>query len=456
MNAVAQALERALPGVAMALGVADRIAYGYDNSRIEALPAAVVFPASAQEVQALVRLCKAECWPIVVRGRGTNTTGATVPLESAIVMSTEGLNRVIEIRPEDRLARVEPGVINGDLDALLAPRGLMWPPDPTSAGYSTIGGNLGCNAAGPRAVKYGSCRENTLGLTVIDGHGELLKVGVETTKGVVGYDLTRLFIGSEGTLGIIVEATLKLSPRPTATATLSASFASVAAAARAVSALMAQPVVPAAVEFLDSEALRLARAREPAHVPDAQALLLIEVDGDETRLAADLTAIRTAVEVTGLIDVRQAFDAKARTALWAARKALSPALRAIAPNKINEDVVVPVSRLALLVDRLGDLARQHRIPIVNFGHAGNGNLHVNLLIDALDKAEAERAQACLDQVFATVLELGGTLSGEHGTGLVKRAYVGRELSAAVLARSRQLKALFDPAGILNPGKFLPD
>ena len=455
---IAPSLRDALSGIfpadAFTSDAAECLAYGYDNSRRQAQPDAVVFPTEHAQVLALVRACRAARVPLVARGRGTNTTGATVPVAGGVVVSFERMRRILRIDADDRLAVVEAGVLNGDLQAALAAHGFFWAPDPTSGPYCTIGGNLACNAAGPRAVKYGSCRENTLGLRAVSGAGEEMRCGVNTSKGAVGYDLTRLLIGAEGTLALITEATLRLTPRPAAKRTLSASYVDVTAAAQAVARIMAQPVVPCALEFLDDAALRLARAHGGEEIPDAGALLIAEVDGDEHSLARAADAIARAARGAGLLDLRVAADALQVDALWAARRALSPALRALSPDKINEDVVVPVSRLPELIEALRALAQRQQIPIVNFGHAGNGNIHVNLL--PRDAAEQRRAHAALGEVFAIVLRLGGTLSGEHGIGLAKRDFLAGALDPAALKLMRAIKQQFDPDGILNPGKLLPD
>lgn len=434
----------------------ERLTYGYDNSRLQALPDAVALPRTREQVIALVRACRARRVPLIARGRGTNTTGAAVPVAGGVVVSFERMDRILDIRPGDRCAVVEPGVLNGDLQAALAPHGLFWPPDPTSAAFSTVGGNLACNAGGPRAVKYGASRDNVLALTAVTGAGELVVCGSATTKGATGYDLQRLLVGSEGTLALIVEATLKLSPLPPARGLLRALYRDVASAARAVARLMAQPVTPSMLEFMDGECVRLARDVGGADLPaQASALLMIEADGDDTTLPAALDALARAAAGDGLLAIEHAPDDAARERLWAARKALSPALRTLAPGKINEDVVVPVSRIPALVDGVQALAREFALPIVCFGHAGNGNLHVNLLFDPADAGQHARAQAAMARVFALAIGLGGTLSGEHGIGLAKREFMPQALDAATLALMRALKATFDPDGILNPGKLLP-
>ena len=439
----------------------ERLTYGYDNSRRQAMPDAVALPATREQVVALVRACRAHRVPVTARGRGTNTTGASVPTSGGVVVSFERMNRILTIRPGDRCAVVEPGVLNGDLQRALKSHGLFWPPDPTSADFSSIGGNLACNAGGPRAVKYGASRDNILALTAVTGTGELIHCGSATTKGATGYDLQRLLVGSEGTLALIVEATLKLTPLPAARRALRALYRDVDAAASAVARLMAQPVTPSMLEFMDDHAVRLARAQMRASsggtdIPEhAGALLMIEADGDAHTLPHALEALSAAARGDGCLDAEPAADDAARERLWAARKALSPALRNLAPGKINEDVVVPVSRIPELVAGVQALSREVSLPIVCFGHAGNGNLHVNLMYDPADPAQNERAHAAMSRVFALTMSLGGTLSGEHGIGLAKRDFMPQAVDAPTLAMMRAVKAAFDPDGILNPGKLLP-
>ncbi|MGC8697220.1 MAG: FAD-binding oxidoreductase, partial [Halothiobacillus sp.] len=345
---------------------------------------------------------------------------------------------------------------------------------PTSQALCTIGGNLGCNAAGPHAVKYGTTRDNVLGLVAVAGTGETLIAGTQTTKGVVGFDLTRLMIGSEGTLGIITEITLKLTPLPDAVRLMRVFYRDMHAASLAVSRLMNQPATPSAIEFIDGNALNLMRqyskAPESLAIPaQAGALLLIEIDGLAESLAGQIEKIRAAatgdesvdkpgaaMNDTAPLTLSIAQSAGEITALWAARKALSPTLRHIAPKKINEDVVVPVSRIPALITAIDASAAKHAIKIVNFGHAGNGNIHVNLLIDPEDPAQLAAGEAALAEIFTTVLALNGTLSGEHGVGAVKREYIRAEIDPVSLALMRGIKAVFDPDGIMNPQKKLPD
>lgn len=456
MSVLPAALRDLLPADALLTDAASCAVYGYDNSKRQGPVLAVALPSDEAQVQALVRACAASRTPIVARGRGTATTGATVPIAPSVVVCFERMQRITRIETGNRYAVVEPGVINGDLQAALQPRGFFWPPDPTSAPYSTIGGNLACNAGGPRTVKYGACRENVLGLRFVSGSAEVVACGSFTTKGAVGYDLSRLLIGSEGTLGLITAATLKLTPLPQARAVLRALYDSIDAAADAVARLMAQAATPSALEFMDARAIELVRTRAGLDLPaDAQALLLIEADGSPASLAESVAAIGTAARGQGCLDLRQATASADSGELWAARKALSPILRSLAPRKINEDVVVPVTRLPELVRGLQALSARHDTLIVTFGHAGNGNLHVNLLYDPADGDADARARACLDAVFDLVIALDGTLSGEHGIGIDKRDFLPRAIPPATLALMRAVKAQFDPFGILNPGKVLP-
>lgn len=449
-------LQDIFPADRLLTDTADCLPYGYDNSRRVALPQTVAFALTHEEVRALVQVCNEFKIPLTARGRGTNTTGASVPIAGGIVLSLERMNRILRISPGDRFITCEAGALNGDIQAAAAKHGLFWAPDPTSAGYSTVGGNIACGAGGPRAVKYGTAKDNVLGLHAISGAGIDLKTGGHTTKGVVGYDLTRLLVGSEGTLALITEATLKLLPKPEVTRTLRAAYRDVASAAAAVARIMGQPQTPCALEFMDGDAVMLAQQHQDTGIPvNTGALLIIEADGSPESIVAAVRAISDAANNDGLLELKTATTAAEAEALWASRKALSPALRTLAPKKINEDVAVPVTRLPELINGLADLSRKHSIRIVNFGHAGNGNIHVNMLANPEDPAQMNAIEACLHDVFRLVLSLEGTISGEHGVGIEKRDYVGWEVAAETLEQMRAIKRLFDPKGILNPGKSLP-
>jgi D-lactate dehydrogenase len=436
---------------------ADCYSYGYDNSTLQGLPVAVALPRTHDQVASIIAACHQHNVAVIARGQGTGTTGATVPIDNqTLVLSMQRMDRILEISRENRLMVVEPGVSNQGVQEAAAEQGFFWPQDPTSASVCTVGGNLAYNSAGPRAVKYGTPRENTLGLKAVTGTGQTIRTGTRTSKGVVGYDLTRLLIGSEGTLAVITEATLKLTPLLPSKHTLRAAYRDMHSAALAVSSIMAQPVIPCALEFMDGNAIKLVRTDAAIDLPqETGALLMIEIDGFDSQLDEFVDHVCRAARVDGLLDILQARSPAEAASLWEVRKALSPALRRVAPKKINEDVVVPVSRMPDLVDQLSQLARKHDTRIVNFGHAGNGNLHVNLLYEPEDPKQKVRAEACLEDVFAAVLAMDGTISGEHGIGLVKRAWVAREVDQNSLDLMRAIKRQFDPKGILNPGKALP-
>lgn len=450
------ALDGQLPERSILRGRAALIAYGSDNSRQVGEPDLVLLPDTHEQVVSAVSACHQLRLPLTARGRGSNTTGASIAAQGGVVLSLERMQQIIDIRADDRMAVVEPGVVNGTLQQALSAHGFFWGADPTSAPYSTIGGNIACNAGGPRTLKYGSARDNLLALRAVDGQGREFRCGAAVSKNSTGFDLTRLIAGSEGTLAIITEATLKLTPLPEARRGMRALYDSVDAAAAAVARIMAQPVVPSALEFMDDRALDLVRQRGLALSGDARGLLLIETDGRGAALDDASAALQAAAAGPGLIEWQAAGSPEHLDALWAARRALSPALRSLAPDKINEDVVVPVSRIPELLARTQQLADAAGIPVVCFGHAGNGNLHVNLMFDRSDAAQAEAAERCLHAVFDAVLSLGGTLSGEHGIGLAKRPFMARALDPIALDLMRAIKAQFDPAGILNPGKLLPD
>lgn len=428
--------------------------YGYDNSRRQVLPSAVIFPTSHDQVLNLVRLCNEYSIAITARGRGTGTVGGAVPEAGGIVASMERMKKIVEFSPENKYIVVEPGLTNLELQNYVSAAGLFWPPDPTSAEYCSIGGNLAYNSAGPRAVKYGTPRENTLGLRIVSGAGEEIRLGVRTTKGVVGYDLTRLIIGSEGTLALITEATLKLTPIAESKVTIRAIYNSVTAAIRAVTTVMTQPQCPCALEFIDHQALKMIQGYSDIQIPElAGALLMIEMDGLKLEVEIAVEKIKKTLSTDGVIDIAIANTASETKELWKIRKALSPALRNVAPKKINEDVVVPISKIPDLIEGLEKISQKYQIKIVNFGHAGNGNIHVNLLYDPNRDDEEKRASNCLEDVFNLVLGLDGTLSGEHGVGLEKRDWVNRELGEKAISLMHGIKRQFDPNNILNPEKL---
>ena len=444
-------LESLLPPDRIYTDPVDCYAYAYDNSQKIYPPDMVVFPLTSDEIQAIVLLCNIHKIPLTPRGRGTGTAGGSIPEKGGIALSLERMLGIIVVDPANRVIVTEPGVLNQTVQDTVRPHGFFWPPDPSSAAYSSIGGNLATSAGGPHAVKYGTTRDHVLGVKAVTGKGEEIKTGCYTTKGVVGYDLTRLLIGSEGTLAVITEATLKLTPLPQAIGGLVAHFRDASSCAEAIVSIMSLPQVPSALEFLDTGSLDLIRSRSPKILPDdSTAMLMIEVDGSSREINETSTAILAACQNEGLLQAERVSDT---VNLWQMRKALSPLLRDIAPKKINEDVVVPVSTLPEFLNGLTKISSQHQISNVNFGHAGNGNIHVNLLVDPDNTEEMNRAEKCLNEIFDLVISFNGTLSGEHGIGREKRAYIDREIDETTIILMKSIKQVFDPNNILNPGKL---
>lgn len=432
--------------------------YSRDDTPGSCTPALVLFPQSHEEVQAIVNIARRHHLPLVARGAGSGNVGGAQPVPGSAVISFECMQNICDYNIIDRTITVEAGCITAAISAHVEKDGLFYPPDPGSSPYCRIGGNLAMNAGGPHAVKYGVTRDYVLGLRAVTGCGETLCCGVRTSKGVVGYDLTRLLVGSEGTLALITEATLRLLPLPPAKATLRAAYASTRHACAAVQRVMAQRHTPSALELMDPYALAAVRQMGAAtDLPEgSHALLIAEVDGEPETIAGQLAALHQALAGEGNLEILEATDAAATTALWAARKSLSPATKAMAPLKINEDVVVPISHLRDLLDSIEHIAAEQSLQIVSFGHAGNGNLHVNFLVHPENKDEMQRARNGLQKLFQKVLNLGGTLSGEHGIGTSKRDFLPLELSPENLTIQRAIKQVFDPDGILNPGKLLPE
>ena len=432
--------------------------YAADALGIGHPPDFVVLPADTPQVAAIARLCHHHRVPMVVRGAGTGYTGGAVPTAGGVVISMERLNRIIEIDEANLLVVVEPNVITGDLQRAVEAVGLFYPPDPASLEWSSIGGNVAECAGGPRAFKYGVTKNYVLALEAVLPNGEIVRTGSKAVKNVVGYDLTHLLVGSEGTLAIITRIVLRLIPKPPARATLTASFATVHAACEAVSELIRRRVVPAAIELIDGDSLRAIEKRTGRSVvkSGAEALVIVECDG--ARAAADEEAVRVdeACAAAGALEIRRANSEAEREALWSARRDMSLALRDTGLLKINHDVVVPRGRIPELFELIAVLRSEHRLRIAAFGHAGDGNIHVNFMVDRHDPEELARAKRAERLMFERVVALEGSITGEHGIGFAKRQYLGLELSPETIALMKRVKSAFDPEGILNPGKIFPD
>src|SRR5512140_3388552 len=421
-----------------------RICYSFDATGKKFLPDAVVYPVNAEEVRR----------PVLPRGAGSGFSGGSLPVHGGVVLSTERMDRIVAIDTENLYAVVEPGVVTGTLKEEARKRGLFYPPDPASLKFSTLGGNIAECAGGMCAVKYGVTRDYVLGLEAVLGTGELVRTGVATAKGVVGYDLTRMLVGSEGTLGIVTRATLRLIPLPQAAATLLALFPGNREASDAVNAVVAARVTPSAMELMDRTAIDCVQALMPVPLPGGTgSALLLEVDGPEGQVAREADLLTEVCRAHGAIEVRRASDAHGRDELWKLRRSISPSLRRLAPVKLNEDIVVPRSRLADMFAFLSDLSGRTNVRIVTFGHAGGGNIHVTIMISGTDADETRRAEEAVGEVFRKTVEMGGTISGEHGVGISKAPFLEMEVGPLGVAVMKRLKECFDPNGILNPGKI---
>ena len=444
------------PGDALLTAPEELAPFGTDASRLAAMPWAVVRPESAEQVRELLRWADAERVPIIPRARGTNRVGSAVPRGGGVVVSMLRMNRILEIDPRDFTAVVEPGVITGDLQAAARAEKLFYPPDPSSARISTVGGNVSTCAGGLRAVKYGVTRDYVLGMDAVLPGGELLRLGGRSHKDVVGLDLVRLFVGSVGCLGLMTRIILKLLPLPAASASLLAGYDSLHAALEGAQAVFRAGILPTAMEFMDRNTMRALTEefRERGGVPwpdGTEAALLLKIDGSAEGLAVDLEMLRGVVGGTRP-KFLQAGTGDAEERLWEVRRAVSPAAFRLRPDKMGEDIAVPRGRTTDAVERIHALAAERDLCILCFGHLGDGNIHVSIMHDAEDAAETARAHAAKEIVFRIALELGGTISGEHGIGLAKKAFVPFQLGEAERAVMARVKAAFDPHGIMNPGR----
>ena len=432
-----------------------RAAYGVDALKKGHPADIVVFPATTAEVAAVVRLCAAHRLPMVPRGGGTGYTGGAVPTRGGVVISLERMNRILEIDQANLVAVVEPNVVTGDLQDAVEKIGLFYPPDPASLRQSVIGGNVAECAGGPRAFKYGTTKQYVLGLEAVLPTGEIVETGGKVVKNVVGYDLTHLLVGSEGTLAIITRITLRLVPKPPVQATLRATFPTVEAAVEAVGGIISERVVPAAIELIDGTSLeavaRYLNVRSLAPEGTA-AILLVEVDGVPAAVADEAARVDRALRAAGATEVLRAKDEAERQELWRVRRELSLSLKMVAGLKFNHDVVVPKARIPALVALVRHIAAEHRLRIPCFGHAGDGNIHVNIMVDPTDADEIRRAHEAERLLFEGVVAMEGLISGEHGIGFSKAPFLSIELSADEIALMKRVKAAFDPHGLLNPGK----
>jgi glycolate oxidase len=437
---------------------ASRLAYGTDALKRGHRADAVVSPADTSEVAGVVRLCAAHGVPFVPRGAGSGYTGGAVPVVGGVVISLERMNRILEIDEANLLAIVQPNVITGDLQDAVERVGLFYPPDPASLKQSTIGGNVAECAGGPRAFKYGTTRRYVLGLEAVLPTGEVIETGGKVVKNVVGYDLTQLLVGSEGTLAVITKVILRLVPRPPVQITLRATFRDVEAAVAAVNEVIRQRVIPAALELIDGESLDAAArylnttALAPA---GTGALLLLEVDGTPDAVREEAGRVEQACRTAGATEIIRSSDDTDRQELWRVRRELSFSLKMVSPLKFNHDVVVPKGRIPELFALVARIREAYRLRIPLFGHAGDGNIHVNIMVSPDDADEIARAHEAEKVLFEGVVSLEGSISGEHGIGFAKAPFIEIELSPDEIALMKRVKAAFDPHNLLNPGKIFP-
>ena len=435
-------------------GRADLEEYSGDSTKLKYTADAVAFPSTDEEISRIFQLANRIYFPVIPRGGGSGKSGGALPVKGGLVLAMDKFNSILEIDRENLIARVEPFVITEHLQNEVEKLGLFYPPDPASADVSTLGGNVAECAGGLRGLKYGVTGDYVLGLTVVLPTGEIIKTGVETMKGVAGYDLTSLIVGSEGTLAVITSITLKLLPKPESKRTMIVFFKDIRTAAENVSNIIKGKVIPATLEFLDSQIINLIRSRLDFKIPEnTEAILLIEVDGDDQLAAKDAEKVKEICMSSGAIEFSLAADENEVERIWDARRQVSPSLLELKPGKISEDIVVPRNRIPDLVGFLETLSGMYGLPIPSYGHAGDGNIHVNILLDSSDPDEKSKGETIVRELFKKVIELGGTITGEHGIGITKAEFLEMEISRPAIDLMKRIKESFDPNNVLNPGKI---
>jgi glycolate oxidase len=440
---------------------AELIVYAYDGAWAEGRPAVVLHPEKTRHVAEVLRIADRERIPVVPRGAATGLAGGAVAVHGGWCLNLARMNRILDISAADSVAVMQPGVVTATLQKEVEKRGLFYPPDPASLHMCTIGGNVSTNAGGPRCLKYGVTADYVLALEVVLPGGRVMRTGRRTIKDVAGYNLTQLFVGSEGTLGAITEITLQLIPRPAAQATALAAFPRIAGACEAVGRMLASGIVPLVTELMDRIVVRAVDAHDrsrsaSAGLPlDGDAVLLVAVDGDRDQVERDIDTIAELLRGSGASEVRRARNALEAEALWEARRAVNPALIRLAHDRLGEDVVVPRGHIPRMVERVQRIAAEHDLTIALFGHIGDGNLHPTILCDRRDGEMMKRVQAASGAIFDAALDLGGSITGEHGVGAIKLDYLGRAVDPVALEAMQAIKRIFDPNGIMNPGKKLP-
>lgn len=436
---------------------ADLYSYSFDASFGVHLPDIVVQPKETIEVSEIVKLANEHKIPVYPRGQGTSLSGGPLPVNGGIVMDFSQWNQKLRVEPEDMLAVVSPGVLTADINTAALKEGLIYPPDPSSSNVSTIGGNLAENSGGPRGLKYGVTKDYVLGLEVVTPEGEIIRTGGRTVKNVTGYDLTKLIIGSEGTLGVITEATLRLFPKPQASETMMAVFSDIVDSGKAITNILGSGIIPSKLELMDNATINAVEAYEPLGLPiTADALLLIELDGHPAAIKEEMLQVEKICKESGATELKVATTDEEAIELWRARKLVSPAIVRKKPTKISEDATVPRSKIPEMFQRLKEIREKNQVDLVVFGHAGDGNLHPNIIADKRDKEEMRRVEQAVTEIFEAAIALGGTLSGEHRIGTLKAPFMEMELGEAGLDMMKRIKTSWDPNNILNPGKIFSE
>jgi glycolate oxidase len=428
--------------------------YAQDAIKEKFPPEAVLFPRTAEEIASILKLANEAMFPVTARGGGVGYTGGAVPIEGGVVIGTDRMNQIKEIKPDDLYVVTEPGVTTYALQQAVEAHKLFYPPDPSSYKDSFIGGNIAENAGGIRSAKYGVTKHYVLGLEVVTPTGEIIQTGGKTSKNVVGFDLTGLMCGSEGMLGIITEATLRLLPLPEATRTVRATFRTMLEACACVARFSRARITPVAIEVMDRNAIAAVESQFAFGLAaDAGALLLVSVDGSVDEVERSSRLVEEILRDGGGYDLIRAGSKEEEDRLWDVRRALSPSIKKFGTLKFNEDVVVPRSRVPELIERVEEIGLRHKTFVVNFGHAGDGNIHVNFMCDREDREAVRRARAAVGETFRAAVDLGGTISGEHGIGYVKAPYLDMAINAPTVEAMKRIKHALDPNGILNPGKM---
>ena len=431
----------------------DTIQYAYDATQKMYPPDVVIFPKTTEEVSQAMKIAYKYSIPVVPRGWGSGFSGGALNIDGGICMSLELMNKVIEIDDDNLIATVEAGLVNYELQEILKPHGLFFPPDPSSWKFSTIGGNIAENAGGPRAVKYGVMKDWVMGLELVLADGSIIRSGSKNVKDVAGYNITHLIVGSEGTLAVVTKALLKLYPIPEYKKTMQVVFDDMSRAAQTVSSIIKNKIIPTSIEFIDRDAIKTVESALHIGLPKADAILVIEVDGDLCSVDESVNKIEMLCKQGGAINFQVAQDEKEADELWIARRSISPTLKRIADGKLNEDIVVPRSKLAEMIKLSQDISKKYNLSIVNFGHAGDGNIHVNIMYHTDKKDEVEKADKAMNDIFDACLSLGGAISGEHGIGITKDAFLEKQLGQRSINLFKDIKRAFDPKNIINPHKM---